>query len=418
MWGMGGDVPATVSATLVARYAAMVVGIRSVDTRHIITGHWNFAPSDNPAVTDAQDLTSCYFWLNSGTAVDAQVEDEYGEDDAPVMMLEADYEDKSGISGYIVRQSTISSFLNGAFAGTCSGGEGRWHNGGGQPTSQPNLPSQSVNIPYDLDSPGLNHMAAFHAILDARRWYELVPEFASSDLITAGRGTHDNYEYVTAARDATSNTTLAIIYVTKGTSITVDMTEFAGPVTARWYDPTDVGVFEPATGSPIAASGTHNFVASSEVGTNSEGDADWILVLETEANFAALAPAAATMSAAGGPVIHGTAALVKAAAGLSAAGGGVVHGTASLAPAPAQLAAAGAPLITGTAAMAPAPAQLAVVGAPLIAGTAALVAGAATLSAVGEGVVADAAVGVGDRDYPDHSRLGPHMARPGHYPPG
>ncbi len=60
-------------------------------------------------------------------------------------------------------------------------------------------------------------------------------------------------------------------------TITVDMTRLRGPVTARWYDPTN-GTFSTISGSPFANSGTRNFAPP---GKNSAGDGDWVLVLES-----------------------------------------------------------------------------------------------------------------------------------------
>jgi hypothetical protein len=53
------------------------------------------------------------------------------------------------------------------------------------------------------------------------------------------------------------------------------MGAFSGPVTARWYDPTD-GTFT-AIGGPLPNNGT---VSLATPGTNAGGDDDWVLVLE------------------------------------------------------------------------------------------------------------------------------------------
>ena len=66
-------------------------------------------------------------------------------------------------------------------------------------------------------------------------------------------------------------------YCGASATLTVAMTNFAGPVTARWYDPT-AGTFTSISGSPFANTGSRNFTTP---GNNSDGDPDWVLVLQT-----------------------------------------------------------------------------------------------------------------------------------------
>jgi Putative collagen-binding domain of a collagenase len=53
------------------------------------------------------------------------------------------------------------------------------------------------------------------------------------------------------------------------------MNQFAGPVTAKWVDPTS-GASSTINGSPFTNSGTHSFSPS---GNNNAGDPDWALQL-------------------------------------------------------------------------------------------------------------------------------------------
>jgi hypothetical protein len=61
------------------------------------------------------------------------------------------------------------------------------------------------------------------------------------------------------------------------TTLTVDMTQLAGPAIARWYDPTD-GAFTEVGGAPIANVANVTFRPPNR---NRAGDGDWVLVLET-----------------------------------------------------------------------------------------------------------------------------------------
>ena len=114
----------------------------------------------------------------------------------------------------------------------------------------------------------------------SRRWFELVPDQART-IVTAGYGrfvTSGNVEssrYVTTA--ATPDRTLAVSYLPGGGTITVAMARFAGPVTARWYDPTN-GTYSDVSGSPFPNTGSVDLTPPK---TNTAGDRDWVLILTT-----------------------------------------------------------------------------------------------------------------------------------------
>jgi hypothetical protein len=107
----------------------------------------------------------------------------------------------------------------------------------------------------------------------------LVPD-QSHSVVTSGYGTFNGQlgsfianDYVTAAR--TGDGSLVIAYLPKVRAVAVDMSKLSGPVTARWYDPSNGNMV--AIGVSLANSGTRSFTPP---GNNSEGDSDWILLLE------------------------------------------------------------------------------------------------------------------------------------------
>jgi hypothetical protein len=63
-----------------------------------------------------------------------------------------------------------------------------------------------------------------------------------------------------------------------GGTITVDMTQLAGPAFASWYDPSR-GKFSPIAGPPLDNTDPARVFAPP--GQNGDGDDDWVLVLET-----------------------------------------------------------------------------------------------------------------------------------------
>jgi hypothetical protein len=68
---------------------------------------------------------------------------------------------------------------------------------------------------------------------------------------------------------------LVVAYLPDIRRITVDMTRLAGPVQARWYDPTS-GEFTSVGDSSLPNAGTRHFASP---GANDDGDGDWVLVL-------------------------------------------------------------------------------------------------------------------------------------------
>ena len=226
VWVMGGDKPGSFSTSEID---AMVAGVRSVDTRHLVTAHWNFQPTDaHPGAW--QDIASCYDW-NGGVSY-TQVEKEYSENDAPVILLEALYElnTQYGATIDILRLQSIMALLSGA-KGSFFGHEGVWHLGASK-----NLPSQSKGLPYDLNSVGMRHQQNIRSAFATRAWQDLVPDTGSA-LVTAGRGSHGTTGYVGAAKSA--NGRLGIIYVPAARTITVDLGAMTLPITARWFNPTN-----------------------------------------------------------------------------------------------------------------------------------------------------------------------------------
>jgi Protein of unknown function (DUF4038) len=115
-------------------------------------------------------------------------------------------------------------------------------------------------------------------------WHQLMPDTGSA-LVTGGRGTHASgitsgslYNggtdgYVTAARtpDAGTGSTLAVIYCAKAFSITIDQTKMAAGYTAERVDPLT------GAATAVTAGSSYN---SSAWGNNSNGDPDWVLVLQ------------------------------------------------------------------------------------------------------------------------------------------
>ena len=110
-------------------------------------------------------------------------------------------------------------------------------------------------------------------------WHKLVPDTPSA-MVTAGRGTHaaefvsggsggqytSGNTYVSAS--VTADKTLAVIYIPSNVTITVNGGAILAGYGAKWMDP----VTGATTTATIASTYNHP-------GTNSQGGADWVLIL-------------------------------------------------------------------------------------------------------------------------------------------
>ena len=130
-----------------------------------------------------------------------------------------------------------------------------------------------------LDTKAVVQLGYFQNLVNSIAWYNLVPD-QTHTILTAGYGTATtsgdvlDSNYATAA--STSDGSLAIVYAPTPTTLSIDLSKFSGPVTARWYDPSS-GTFTAVAGSPLANTGTHQFAPN---GNNGDLDGDWVLVLQ------------------------------------------------------------------------------------------------------------------------------------------
>jgi hypothetical protein len=122
---------------------------------------------------------------------------------------------------------------------------------------------------------GRRHTMHFMNLFRRREWWSLVPDYGHS-FVTAGYGTLSptTMDYVGAAINPAG--TLGMAYCPKEATITVDLSGFSGPVSARWYDPTD-GASRDIPGSPFSPTDKQPFRTPA---ANRAGDPDWVLILE------------------------------------------------------------------------------------------------------------------------------------------
>jgi hypothetical protein len=271
IWMCGNDFQSWRNPNDTALIAALMKGIRHTDPNHIATCELDYyvsATLDNPPLRRLTELDAVYTYRPTY----AKILQEYGRANfKPIFMVEANYEfeQNGGTDGgklLNLRKQEYWTMLSGATgqlygSGYTWGFSGDWEN--------------------NLDTPGIAQLLLMKHLFAARRWYDLVPDRARK-VFTGGRGKFsednpfDDDTYVAAA--ATADGALGMAYLPRIRPVTVDMSKFAGPVTARLYDPA-VGTFLDVAGSPFPNTGNRQFVPP---GPNHDGDPDWVLVLEAD----------------------------------------------------------------------------------------------------------------------------------------
>jgi hypothetical protein len=270
LWMHGNDFQTWKDRDHDAVVQAVARGIRDEDRRHLHTVELNYLVSgslDDPSWAELIDLSGAYTYYPTY----AQVLKEHNRKNAkPVVMIESDYEFEQQSTPAVLRRQEYWSLLSGA-TGQLYGNGYTW----------PFKPGWKEK----LDTPGAIQMAHVQALFLPRPWYRLVPD-QKHKVVIAGYGTFDatttegnvygmTSDYVTAAR--TPDGALVIAYLPSLRTVTVDMTQLAGPATARWYDPSR-GTYVAVPDSPLANKDKHAFTPP---GNNGDGDGDWVLVLET-----------------------------------------------------------------------------------------------------------------------------------------
>jgi Protein of unknown function (DUF4038)/Putative collagen-binding domain of a collagenase len=251
--------------------AAIMQGIASVDPNHLQTTELEYFVSgshDDSVLLASTTLAGAYTYF----ATYAEVLKEYNASPTlPVFMVEANYEGENNTGG---DEGDLPTLRRQEYWTMTSGATG-------QLFGNHYLMGFPSGWQQNLDTPGEIQFGYMKQFFNSVNWFNLVPD-QNHTVVTAGFGklSSTNYpiddNYVTTA--ASADGTLAVSYLPAGQTLTVNLATFSGPVTARWFDPTN-NTYKAVTGSPFGNSGTKQL---SPVGNNSEGTKDWVLVLTTK----------------------------------------------------------------------------------------------------------------------------------------
>jgi hypothetical protein len=269
VWQSGNDYQQS-GPTNDAYVLSIAQGIRSVDPKQLQTVELNYNASlstDDPQWASFANLNAEYDYYSPYAEVLAGYN--FSSPTMPVFGTENDYEFENNIgtnpgSTQNLRLQEYWTMTSGA-TGLLYGNHYTW--------DDPIWADEQSH----LDTPGVQQLQYMSSLFKSVAWYNLVPDQGHT-FVTAGygnfqnQGTESSDNYVTAA--ITADGTLGIAYLPQSTTVTVNMAEMHGPITARWYDPT-TGAFS-AIGV-LPNTGTYQFTSPAD---HSDGTDDWVLVLQ------------------------------------------------------------------------------------------------------------------------------------------
>jgi hypothetical protein len=217
-------------------------GIRSADPSALQTVEFNETGTPVSSFTDPTwrsriDLDGTYTYPPTPT-YSTTLSDYNRSDHIPVLLQEGFYENEHSITQHDLRAQEYWAILGGALGGQFYGEHwtsfflSGWQN--------------------HLNDPNAADMINLVNLFSTREWYSLVPD-QNHTVVTGGYGSYGQTNYVSAA--STPDGKLALAYAPGSATLKVALGGFAGPVTARWYDPTN-GQYAAIAGSPFANSGT------------------------------------------------------------------------------------------------------------------------------------------------------------------
>jgi hypothetical protein len=266
VWMMGGDfTPNEADRWTVTEVAE---GIREVDPAHPMTGHGSPPSSAIGAFGDPEWLTVNTVYSYEKTLFRPMLAEYQRRPSRPFVLVESTYEGEHDSKPEQIRRQAYWAMLSGA-CGQFFGNNPIWHFDG------PGLYPVKLTWQEAMDGTGSRDMARLRRLFVGLAWHRLVPEQDHS-LVIDGYGGGD----AAALTAQTADRKLSVTYIPstgrEPRGLTVRLSQFPGPVTARWYNPTD-GRFAAIDVNPLPDRDFHVFRTTGDNGTKTN---DWLLILE------------------------------------------------------------------------------------------------------------------------------------------
>ena len=267
VWLVAGDfIPRPEDQWTVNRLAE---GLQAGDAVHLITAQ---ASREHSAV--AAFGTQKWMTLNSVYTSEKsplpEMWTEYNRSPArPFILIESIYEGEHKSKPPQIRRQAYWTILGGG-CGQFFGNNPLWH------FDAPGLFPVKTTWQEALGSTGSQDMTRLAEFFAGLPWQQLVPD-QNHAVVTDGYGAATSM--VATARTADGKLSVSYIPSTldETRELTVDLAQFAGPVTARWYNPAKGG-WTTITATPLPNRDSHTFQTP---GDNGSGASDWLLVLES-----------------------------------------------------------------------------------------------------------------------------------------
>ena len=225
-------------------------GIREEDSTHLMTGHGSPEHSAVVAFGEQKWLTVNSVYSYEKTLF-RPVQVEYQRRPIrPFVLIESTYEGEHNSTPDQIRRQAYWAMLGGA-CGQFLGNNPIWHFDG------PGLFPVKTTWKEALDGTGSRDMARLRDLFIGLPWHRLEPE-KNHEIVTDGYGEG----VATALTARTADKRLSVTYVpstgTESRKLTVDLAQFSGPITARWYNPAD-GRWTSINDAPLPNRGLHAF---------------------------------------------------------------------------------------------------------------------------------------------------------------
>jgi hypothetical protein len=188
----------------------------------------------------------------------------------PFVLIEGTYENEHDAPPAAIRRQAYWAMLAGAcgqFFGNCP----IWHFDG------PGTFTPKTTWKKAVDGQGTWDMIRLRNVFASLSWQELTPDF-DHQVVVHGRG--EELETIVAALHRERKLALAYVPSTglAPRTLTIDLKALAGPVSARWFNPTN-GRFQAVDGSPFPNRGMQQIESP---GDNGAAANDWLLMLQAD----------------------------------------------------------------------------------------------------------------------------------------
>jgi hypothetical protein len=266
VWLVAGDfVPRPEDQWTVNR---MAEGIQAEDTGHLITAQGSRGYSAISAFGSQKWLAVNSVYTSEKSPL-GEMWTEYNRNPSrPFVLLESIYEAEHKSTPQQIRRQAYWTILGGG-CGQFFGNNPIWH------FDAPGLFPAPNTWQEALGGTGSQDMARLGRFFAALAWQQLVPDQKNA-VVTDGYGKGA----ATVATAQSGDKRLSVSYIpstgTESRELTVDLGQFAGPVSARWFNPA-VGGWTAVATAPLPNRGVQVFSTPGDNGTQTN---DWLLILE------------------------------------------------------------------------------------------------------------------------------------------